>query len=290
MCRALAPRVALFGFPFTIALMMALQTVPDCSGGVRAGRSMHTVVSLLATSSVTMGLVLVWAWYRAWVERPAPEVCSIERTPWSATTGWLESVDLAVSVVLAYANLIMVLQLIEAVLIRDSIPTYVVATTVVVSVAGTVGMWTDELARLLVGEPWDWAMLVPQLVPVRNGVGEIFAARRAGHFERMSCDEAGGRQCRARLMLAFVAYITSSWAVVANLQQELRCDDGAGNVWSNDGTSDVLDLVLLEISAFSCFACDWRADRDTAGRVTAGVLLVAAMYGLSCAWLQSAVV
>lgn len=283
----LAPRVALFGFPFVIALMLAVQQVPRCDGpGTRDGASMHTVVSLLATSSVSLAAVGLWAAYRT--ARPAPpEVCSIERTPWTPTTGWLESVDLVVGVVLAYSNLIMVLQLIEAVLIRDGLPAYVTVVTAVVCCAGFVGMWTDELARLLAGEPADCAMLVPQLVPVRNGVVDILSARRTGHFDRMSCDEAGGRQCRARLMLAFVAFVTSSWAVVANLHQELRCDDAVGNPWSTDGASDVLDLVLLEISGFACFTCDWRAGRDTLGRMVVGVLLVGALYGLSCAWLQS---
>lgn len=293
--QALLPRVALFGFPFVVAAQLAAQQVKGCGGrsdggGSAAGISYHTVVSLLVTSSVSLGLVGVWAWYRGCVRAAGPEVCAIERTPWSATAGWLEAVDLGVGLTLSYANLVMVLQVIEAVLIRTAIPTYVTVVTVVVVVAGIVGMWTEEITRILAGEPPRRGFLVPQLVPLMDGWNTIIGAKRSGHFERMGCDVSGGRQCRARIGLAFVAFITSSWAVVANLHQELRCLDPQGNIWSTDGASDVLDIVLLEISAFACFTCDWRADADTIGRITAGVILVGGLYVVSCVWLQSSVI
>jgi hypothetical protein len=288
--QALAPRVLLFGFPFSIALMLATQDLRECGGGSRSGIGFHSIVSLLATSSVSLALVALWAWYRVCVRAASPEVCTMKRIPWSATTGWLESVDLATGVILSYANMVMVLQLVEAVLVRSHIATYATVVTIVVCVAGTVGMWADEIVRMLTGEPPRWGFLMPQLVPVLAGLSEILGARRTGHFERMSCEAAGGGPCRARIALAFVAFITSSWAVVANLHQEIMCMEPATNIWSTDGASDVLDLILLEISAFACFTCDWRADGDTAGRVAVGVLLVGALYGLSCAWLQTTVV
>lgn len=288
----LTSRMALFGLPLTMGVLLAAQNVRDCDGGTVHGYQAHSVLAIVIACSIGFMLCAAWGVVRRIVqETPRQPTCPPEPVRYSPTLALFEAVDMLVGVAMSGANPIMVAQLFDTVLTRDA-PAYVLIVTLFAVVGGVAGTWGDELTAVLNrrrdGEELPLTMLVPQLTTVLEGVERMRQCRRDGVFAadpRACYDQMG--VCRARVMVAFVSYAVSSWAVLTNLHFELSCTPSPGYVWSSDGALELVDLVVLLLSAAACLSCDARINEATAAYVAVALGVICAVYALGLLWLQT---
>lgn len=287
----LVSRMLLFGLPLTMGVLLAAQRVPDCNGGAVHGYQVHSVLAIVIACSLGFLLSAAWGVVRRMVhEKPRQPTCPPEPVRYSPVLAVFESFDMLVGVALSGANPIMVAQMFDTVLTRG-VPAYVLIVTVFAVAGGVAGTWGDELTAVLNrrdGEALPLTMLVPQLTTIVEGVRRMRQCKRDGVFpvDPRECYDRLG-VCRARIMVAFVSYAVSSWAVLTNLQFELSCTPSPGYVWSSDGALDLVDLVVLMLSAAACLSCDARINEATATYVAVALGVIGAVYALGMLWLQT---